>query len=178
MKLYSYTQELFEAKIDKGSDPNGCWLWTAFKHKCGYGRMTINNKGEYAHRVSYELYKGPIPEGLLVCHMCNNRLCVNPDHLQVGTHWDNMQDSIKAGTNYWKAGQQYSRPARQTKLSNEEVIEIRHYLEESVVINHRLVSGLSYRQIAKMYNVTIATISHIKNNEGRFNNISRIELDK
>lgn len=174
IKLYSNTQELFEMKVNKDvspNSPNGCWTWTAGKNKSGYGMMTINNMRLYAHRVSYTLYKGPIPEGLLVCHLCNNRSCVNPEHLEIGTHWDNKQDSIKAGTDYWKLGHQYTPPARQTKLSDKEVIEIRHHLEESVVINHRLVSGLSYRQIARMFNVTIATISHIKNNEGRFSRI-------
>ena len=68
---------------------SGCWLWTGATDKVGYGKMKINNKMSYTHRVSYELFKGEIPEGLTIDHKCNCKGCQNPDHLQVVTLAEN-----------------------------------------------------------------------------------------
>lgn len=83
-------------------EPNtGCWLWTGTTNNQGYGKMTISKKGTKtyprAHRVSYELFNGPIKSGLIVCHKCDTPSCVNPDHLFIGSVKDNVQDSIKKG---------------------------------------------------------------------------------
>jgi len=65
-------------------EPNtGCWLWGGSIAGRGYGTLTTKKKHIYAHRLSYTMYKGAIPEGLTIDHMCNNTYCVNPDHLQV-----------------------------------------------------------------------------------------------
>lgn len=76
-----------------------CWLWTGPVDKWGYGKITIrmkylnqNHKSCFTHRVSWELHFGPIPEGLHVLHTCDVPCCVNPAHLYVGTHADNMHD--------------------------------------------------------------------------------------
>lgn len=75
----------------------GCWVWTAAKTKQGYGQFGYKGIMTGAHRVSYELYKGPITEGLFVLHRCDNPSCVNPDHLYLGTNSDNTRDLKERG---------------------------------------------------------------------------------
>lgn len=81
---------------------SGCWEWT--KGKTGLGRPTIyygkregKDLQQYAHRVSYELHVGDVPDGLFVCHHCDNPSCVNPDHLFLGTAMDNRRDMVSKG---------------------------------------------------------------------------------
>jgi HNH endonuclease len=74
-------------------NPNGCWDWNKARNRQGYGAMSYRKKcGQRANRISYMVFKGDIPEGMLVCHTCNRTCCVNPDHLYLGTHTDNMND--------------------------------------------------------------------------------------
>ena len=74
-----------------------CWMWTGWTDNKGYGGLMHKNKPLKAHRLSWEIHKGPIPEGLYVCHHCDTPPCVNPDHLFVGTAKDNTHDAIKKG---------------------------------------------------------------------------------
>lgn len=85
-------EERFWEKVQKGSE---CWQWAASKNTGGYGKICISGKLVQAHRVAWELSRGNIPQGQCVLHRCDVRSCVNPEHLFLGTHEDNMKDRDK-----------------------------------------------------------------------------------
>ena len=126
----------FESKFVK-SGPGDCWEWLVGKGHAGYGYFKWNG-GQRAHRFSYLLYIGPITEGLYVCHLCDNRGCVNPSHLFLGSHQENMNDMAVKGRS------QRGVKHRSVKLTEAQVIEIRD----------RYDSGENYLAIAKQYNVS------------------------
>jgi hypothetical protein len=92
--------------------PGHCWKWKGGKTKGGYGVFALNGKHEYAHRVSYVIHKGPIPDGLFAMHTCDNVECVNPDHLIAGTAADNAHDRDAKGRGKWGTKKTASQAAR------------------------------------------------------------------
>ena len=123
----------------------GCWIWTAAIRGKGYGCIWCDGMLVGAHRVSYELYVGPVPSGLVLRHTCDFRLCVNPSHLLLGTVADNSQDMIDRGRGVYPKGSRNG----QSKLSEEQAI--------AILSDSRLP-----RIIASDYGVCRATIMDIK----------------
>lgn len=72
-------------------DNNGCWIWNGAIHKSGYGQIKWEGKSTVAHRVIYTIFKGEIPKGLVIDHLCNIKKCVNPEHLEAVTYAENTQ---------------------------------------------------------------------------------------
>lgn len=129
--------------VDKTSSPNGCWLWTGGVGKHRYGSFKINRKYNAAHRVAYCIANnidiGELPQDLYVLHSCDNPLCVNPDHLRLGTQIDNMMDMMIRGR-------------KKTKLTSDQVREIRREFESG---------GITQLSLANKYDMNIASISDI-----------------
>lgn len=121
----------------------GCHLWTGKPNHNGYGRIGIGRKDYLVHRVSYELQVGPIPDGLYVCHKCDVRLCLNPEHLFVGTPKDNLHDMMRKGRAC------PSENKHNAKLNNQQVREIRSASQSS-------------RTLAEIYSVSPKLIRNIK----------------
>jgi len=125
---------------------NDCWNWKGNHFKQGYGRMYHHSTKEgKAHRLSYMINTGEIPEGALVCHTCNNKSCVNPKHLYVGTNDDNMRDLANSGILKGEKN-----PA--SKLTVFEVLRIRRIYAKR---------GKNTYELSKQYNVSQILISQI-----------------
>lgn len=134
-------EERFWSNVIKTS--GGCWLWTGSCNERGYGRFKVEGKMMYAHRVSWLLAGNTIPEELILRHKCRSKNCVNPEHLETGTHAQNAADMIRDGTS--TKGIKHPRAA----LTEEQVKEIRRRCTE----NQRL--------LGQEFGVDHATISDI-----------------
>lgn len=129
--------------------PDECWEWKAGLFADGYGAFGVNGKVLRAHRFSYELTNGPIPNNLYVLHSCHNRKCVNPTHLRAGTAADNTADMVGSHRN--KRGEE----TYNSKLCADDVRKIKNLL----------ISGNSRSSIAAQFNVSPTTIFKIKSNQ-------------
>lgn len=130
-----------------------CWIWMSGRFSQGYGQFHIGSRTDRtrrpvkAHRFSYELHCGEIPEGLCVCHKCDNRLCVNPQHLFVGTHADNSADRNAKGR------QAKGEKVNTNILSEEQVLQ---------VIRWKPWKGTTLQDLANRFNVSRHALAHIR----------------
>lgn len=124
-----------------------CWTWCGASKGNGYGNVRMGKKNETAHRHAYKLFVSPnIPDGMDVCHSCDNRCCVNPDHLFIGTRRENMAAMKQKGRGAGGA---------RKHLREDQIQEIRQ----------RLAAGVSPRQIANQLGVNYGTVTSIKRGE-------------
>ena len=107
--------------LDRSGGPDGCWPFTGAVNGNGYGRMQIAGVTKGVHVWAYEEAFGPVPDGLIVRHKCDNPICGNPAHLEVGTHQDNMDDKVERGRQSHMCGEQ----APTAILTAPQVLEIR-----------------------------------------------------
>ena len=121
--------------------PEGCWEWNGRRNNEGYGQLEYRRKATRAHRVAYMAWVGPIPEGMLIRHTCDNPPCINPDHLTPGTNHDNTMDKVAR-----------KRLGRVAILDEDDVRAIRA----------GLARGVSAASLARAYGVHQTTISNIR----------------
>ena len=135
-------QELFWSHVQIGASDE-CWPWTGYTDKDGYGTTKFNKRMMRVHRVAYYLTsESEISSNLCVCHRCDNRKCVNPSHLFLGTHGDNMKDGVL------KRRFSHGETHCHAKLTAEQVRQLRKVRAES---------GLSYEKLGAMFGISDTT---------------------
>lgn len=144
-KRTSLEQRLLACTPSAAADE--CWPWSGHKTAAGYGAFRYMGRQIYAHRASFEANRGVIPNGMVVCHRCDNPPCVNPGHLFLGTQKDNIADMHMKGRHATSASQ-FGETHNQAKLTEADVMAIRASTE-------------SQREIARKYRVSQATINDI-----------------
>lgn len=137
-------RQRFECKFRIGDDGE-CWEWLACVSSNGYGKFGLGGKSVGTHRVSWMLYRGDIPNGLYVCHKCDNRKCVNPNHLFLGTALDNMRDASTKDRTGIKLSNHAAREIRDLYQSGRTVAEIASLYRVSSVMVCRVLKGQYYR---------------------------------
>lgn len=137
----------------KHANKGTCWRWEGAMNTNGYGCMYFNHKLMSAHRRSYILAKGPIPDGLFVCHQCDNPRCVNPDHLHLGTAADNSREAVERGRLVGNGNPN----SKNHKLSTKQVTEIKEWFKTTT----------SVKSIAEKYGVSESHVYRIREGNRR-----------
>lgn len=140
-------KDRFWQKVQKSE--KGCWPWIACKNSDGYGQFGFRGRVDGAHRVSWILSHGELPKGAHVLHKCDNPVCVNPDHLFIGTHQDNMEDRTRKGRSRGRGLP--GELSGHNKLTNNIVLKIRKLHEQ----------GTSQKQISNQFAIHKATVNDV-----------------
>jgi hypothetical protein len=143
MELASVTDR-FWSKVDWSGGPNACWLWTAYRDRDGYGNFGFRGKNERSNRVAWIISKGEIPDGMFVCHSCDNPSCCNPRHLFLGNHLTNVQDRVAKFRSACGSMQ------TNAKLMERDVRVIRAL--------YKLAVAAAAKKLAKQYNISRQTV--------------------
>ena len=147
-----YTHRTLDQRFwDKGEKTDDCWNWKGARFNHGYGQFWNGRRPVVAHRYSWELHNGPIPDGLHCLHVCDTPDCVNPSHLFLGTHQDNMTDMVNKGRSRSVSAGEANRHA---KLTEGAVRQIRKY---------HAAGGCTQYWLADVYGVNQQTISKVVN---------------
>jgi len=147
------TEELADIFWRNLKKTDGCWVWFGRRVR-NYGFFYIKGRNLRAHRVSWVIHFGQIPDGMYVCHHCDNPPCVNPKHLFLGTQSDNIRDAVKKKriVSPWANGKARGELSPRSKLKDAQVHEMR-----------RLISkGVPYRTIGRQFNVSATTVLRVK----------------
>lgn len=140
-------------------EPNtGCWLWTRRLGPAGYGALTVRGRPQLAHRVAYVVHRGPIPDGLWVLHRCDTPACVNPAHLFLGTHTDNVRDMVAKG----RVSRHGANPL---KIRGELNCNAKLTADDVRAIRAAHAGGASQRGLARDYGVTHQLIGFVVRGE-------------
>lgn len=138
-------------QVSKGKEPDDCWEWVGTTNQKGYGYTALSSSGEkngkklYTHRLAYQLTYGPIPEGMHVCHKCDNPRCCRPDHLFLGTHQENMSDMVSKG--------------RSTKKIPKKT--------EQKIVSQYLTGNYTYQQLADAHVISKTQVQRVIGDVGK-----------
>lgn len=148
--------EAFWSKVEITDSAKDCWAWSGAKKPSGYGNVRVNKKYLLAHRVAFEVAVQKIPDGLIVCHVCDNPSCCNPSHLMLGTVKSNACDMLIKNRQKKKCYATRGENNGNSKLSRSEVLDIRESYKSGL---------LNQYQLAELYDVSQATIGAIVRNK-------------
>lgn len=147
--------DAFWSKVEITDTPKSCWLWRGAKKPKGYGNVRINGLYLLAHRVAFELTSGALPEGFIVCHICDNPSCCNPSHLMLGTVKSNAADMLIKNRQKKKIYAARGEKNGNSKLSSKSVVSIRNLRN----------SGMKIKDIADKYRMSSTAISSVLTGE-------------
>lgn len=140
-----------------------CWLWTRPVNRGGYGKLQLGGaRGHhvFAHRISYELTVGPIPQGAVVMHACDTPACVNPAHLSVGSHRDNAMDTFRKGR--FASGDQHGMRLHPERRARGERHGMARLTEEDVVeIREQRARGIPSTRVARQFALSVTYVNEI-----------------